>query len=214
MSFVKPIKYGTLTSDSSKTFVYTPEQNDQIVAPFDGVITDTNLNKCGGFIQLSHLIGGKLIYSEICGVNKNILVGSGMEVKKGEVIGQCGGKDVTFEVKDSNKDKITIAQFFSTKSEVEKNKKEDETKKSDDSKKKEEKKKQEKNQEDNLNEPKDKKGWDWKNPRNPKELPNLFTSLMLTPFTMIEKGLTSKKKENKEEDEKLNEELKRIKKLL
>ena len=51
-------------------------------------------------------------------------------------------------------------------------------------------------------------------PQRSEGITNLFTSLMLTPFAFIEKGLKPKKKEMEEEEEKLNEEILKIKKLL
>jgi hypothetical protein len=216
MNFIDPIKYGKLTDESSKTYTYTPEADDSIVAPFDGVVTLVDKGKCDGFIQISHLINGKVFYSEICGANKNIFVfvGGGMDVKKGQTIATCGGKNVTFEIKDGNKDKISISPFMiglpqKQKDDTQK-KKEPEKEKENTNKKKE----FEKNKEvDSLNK-KEKKGWDLTTPKDPKELPNLFTSLMLTPFAFIEKGLKPKKKENYEEDEKLNEEIQKIKKMI
>ena len=62
MTFIKPIKYGSLTSETSKKHIYTPDVTDTIIAPYDGVITDVNQSKCDGFIQISHLLNGKVFY--------------------------------------------------------------------------------------------------------------------------------------------------------
>jgi septal ring factor EnvC (AmiA/AmiB activator) len=217
MNFINPIKYGKLTDESSKTYTYTPEADDSIVAPFDGVVTLVDNKKCDGFIQISHLINGKVFYSEICGANKNIFVGGGMDVKKGQTIASCGGKNVTFEIKDGNKDKVSISPFMLGLSQTQKDnteKKKELEKEKEPKKEKESEKQNNKKKEDDLLNKKEKKGWDLTNPKDPKELPNLFTSLMLTPFAFIEKGLKPKKKEMEEEEEKLNEEILKIKKLL
>ena len=213
MNFIDPIKYGRLTNDSSKTYVYTPEADDSIVAPFDGVVTAVDYKKCDGFVQISHLINGKIFYSEICGANKNIFVGSGMDVKKGQTIASCGGKNVTFEVKDGNKDKVSISTFMKGLPEPKKD--DTEKKKEPENKKESEKKKEsDKKKEEDFLDKKEKKGWDLTNPKDPKELPNLFTSLMLTPFAFIEKGLAPKKKQTDEEEERLNEEIQKIRKMI
>jgi hypothetical protein len=217
MSFVNPIKYGKLTNSSSKTYTYTPEKTDSILAPFDGVVSNVDYSKCDGFIQISHLMNGKVFYSEICGVNKNIYVGGGMDVKKGDVIGNCGGKDITFEVKDGNKEKVSIAPFFIEKTELDKdnknisdkdNKKEPEKELEKNIEKKNKKKEKEPTDDD------DKKRWDFTGYNPSKPLPNLFTSLLLTPFAAIEAGLKPSKKKTNEDEEKLNEEIQKIKKLI
>jgi hypothetical protein len=222
MTFIKPIKYGHLTNETSKKHIYTPDNVDSVLAPYEGVITDVNYSKCDGLIQISHLLNGKVFYSEICGVNKNIYVGSGMSVKKGDIIGQCGGKDIKFVIKDSNKNEIDLQPFFVGKFETDKK---DLDKKDSDKEKKEkglgepssnneknkENKKSEKNKEDDEDE---NKPWDFTNYNPGMTLPNLFTAAALTPFDFIEKALKPKRKEKKEEIEDLQEELKRIKKLL
>ena len=56
---------------------------------------------------------------------------------------------------------------------------------------------------------KDKKKWDFN--RKLDDIPDLFGSLLLTPLDIVNKAFTFKKKKKEEE---LNEEIKRMKRLL
>jgi hypothetical protein len=218
MTFINPVKYGHLTNETTKQYTYTSEFSDSIVAPFDGLINDVRHDKCDGFIQISHLIKNEVIYSNICGANKTIYVSTGMNVRKGDVIAVCGNSQVTYEIKNSNNEKLPIPPFFDKNNDYKGDEKEKKEPKRDDKKKEEPIKDDKKdNKKNKTKEPKDyseKKGLDFTDMRIPKEIPNLFQTLLLTPFSVIEKGLKSKKKETKEEEEKLQEELIRIKKLL
>ena len=192
--FINPVKYGKLLSISiGKKYVYEPESDDRIIAPYDGVVNEIDNSKCNGFIRLQHYVNGNIYYSEICGINSSdILISIGMKVSQGEMLSKCGSENIIYEIKDSRYEKLPLMTFFTLSS----NKKEDT--------KKEENKKEE-----------NKKGW---KPDFSKKimLPDLFTTALLTPIDFANKALSSYKgkKETKEDDEKLMEEIKRIKQLL
>lgn len=210
MKFIKPIKYGKLIDESPKKYIYQADTTDTIIAPYDGVIYETDKSKCDGFVQIAHLIDKKIIYSEICGVNRNIFVGNNTEVKQGDTIGQCGGNNVTYQVKDSNRDTIKIEPFFIGK--IEKEPEKEGLKKEKESEKEKEGLKKEPKKEDpnkNVVDDKDKKKWDFN--RKLDDIPDLFGSLLLTPLDIVNKAFTFKKKKKEEE---LNEEIKRMKRLL
>jgi len=219
MNFIKPIKYGKLIDESPKKYTYESDTSDTIIAPYNGVIYDTDTGKCEGFVQIAHLVDKKVIYSEICGINRNIYVSNNLEVKQGDIIGHCGGNKVTFEIKDSNKRNIKIEPFFADtfekNTEPEKDKgleKDKEPKKEKEGLKKEpekEPKKEDPNK--NVDGDKDKKKWDFN--RKLEDVPDLFGSLLLTPLDIVNKAFTPKKKKETSEEE-LKEEIKRMKQLI
>lgn len=220
MGFKKPIKYGRLTNESPKKYTYTSDSSDVILAPYDGVVYDVDIRKCDGYIQLAHMVNNNLMYSEICGVNKSIFVASGVDVKQGDILGHAGNNEVTFEIKDSNKNPLRIEPFFidvdidNKDKDIDKDdKKDSNNNKETDNKqqtKKEPKRKEEPdpNKEDN----KEKKKWNFN--RQPEEVPDLFGSLLLTPLDFVNKALTYKGKKKETKEEELNEEIKRMKQLL
>lgn len=213
MSFINPVKYGRMESETSKSKTYSPEPSDVIVAPYDGMVYDVSQSKCDGYIKIAHLLNGNIFYSEICGVDKGIYVATNVNVKKGDVIGAAGGKPVNYEIKDSGDNKVSLAPFFSGGIEKTTEPKKDKDQDKGLGKPEKEKEKEKLSTDDDLNK-KEKKSWDFSNIEKPKDLPNLFTSLMLTPFYALEKGLTSKKKKETKEEEQLQEQLNKIKRLL
>lgn len=204
MNFIKPVKYGKLIKDNPKTYTYFAEPSDSIVAPISGVVYNVDQNKCDGFIQLAHLIDKTIYYSEICGINGTIFVANGMDVKQGDILAHTSNREVQFEIKDSNLSKTKIEPFF-LKSEPEKTKepKVDDSKKEPKKKEEEEKNKKEKFEPESTDLSK-----------RSKELPDLFTSLLLTPIDIANKAFTFKKKEKETKEEELNEEIKRFRKLI
>ena len=205
--FIKPIKYGKmLNTSTNKKYIYEPDSNDRIIAPYEGVITDISDSRCNGFIQLQHYIDGKYYISEICGINsKDIFAINGMKVSQGEELSKCGNENIIYEIKDSYNEKLPIATFFVlSKNKKEENKKEEN--------KKEENKKEKNNKEEEDNEPKKWK-WDLELDKPITKVPDLFTSMLLSPLEFAKKALSSKK-ETKEDDENLKEEIKRIKELI
>jgi hypothetical protein len=218
--FISPVKYGKLLSISiGKKYIYGPESNDRIIAPYDGVINEIDSSKCNGFIRLQHYVNGNIYYSEICGINSSdIFVSIGMKVSQGEMLSKCGSENIIYEIKDSRYEKLPLMTFFTLssnkKEDTEKEEKKKEEKKKEENKKEENKKEENKKEENKKEE--NKKGW---KPDFSKKimLPDLFTTALLTPIDFANKALSSYKgkKETKEEDEeKLMEEIKRIKKLL
>ena len=212
--FINPVKYGKLLSISiGKKYVYEPESDDRIIAPYDGVVNEIDNSKCNGFIRLQHYVNGNIYYSEICGINSSdILISIGMKVSQGEMLSKCGSENIIYEIKDSRYEKLPLMTFFTLSSNKKEDTKKEENKKEEN--KKEENKKEENKKEENKKE-ENKKGW---KPDFSKKimLPDLFTTALLTPIDFANKALSSYKgkKETKEDDEKLMEEIKRIKQLL
>jgi len=213
--FISPVKYGKLLSISiGKKYVYEPESNDRIIAPYDGVVNEIDNSKCNGLIRLQHYVNGNIYYSEICGINSSdIFISIGMKVSQGEMLSKCGNENIIYEIKDSRYEKLPLMTFFTLSSNKKEDTEKEENKKEE--KKKEENNKEEKKKEEN-NKEENKKGW---KPDFSKKimLPDLFTTALLTPIDFANKALSSykgKKETKEEDDEKLMEDIKRIKELL
>ena len=164
--------------------------SSKIVAPYDGDVVEVDPSVCDGKIKIKHNINGLYYFSEFCNVNR-IQVRQGEFVRKNENIGDLGDNSLKVHVYDNNGNKYPISKFIK-----------------DSDKKPEEKSKYE--TEDKV-EYKD-------NSRS--EYPGEFTlpiNTLLTPLTIFNDMMSykgKKKKKKVEEDEKINEEIDRIKELL
>ena len=205
MKFEKPVLHGREKTIREKKIIYEPASDDYIVAPYDGIIDEVyeglreNRN---GFIKIKHSVNGETYYSEITGL-KDIKTQRGVDVRKKEKLARTGSYDVEYEIKNRSNDKVSLGPFF-TGAMGETGSKE--LKKSDSGSSKSE-------TDDNGG------GKGYKPPyRKIEKVPDLFTSLFLSPINLAYKALTDfpGKKDKKEtsEEEKLNEEIKRIRQLL
>lgn len=164
--------------------------SSKIVAPYDGDVVEVDPSVCDGKIKIKHNINGLYYFSEFCNVNR-IQVRQGEFVRKNENIGDLGDNSLKVHVYDNNGNKYPISKFIK-----------------DSDKKPEEKSKY---KTDDKVEYKD-------NSRS--EYPGEFTlpiNTLLTPLTIFNDMMSykgKKKKKKVEEDEKINEEIDRIKELL
>jgi hypothetical protein len=193
MSFIKPIKNGRLKDKRGKTWVYDPSSYDDVLSPYDGVVDFIDPNLKDGTVRFAHNINDKIFFSELEGV-KDFAIHTNMKVGAGEKIGKPSGNEVKLEIMDKNKDKVDPKSFFdgsifdsSSKTE----------------------KKTDKVTTTTTTRYKN----DYNTNIRDEDLPNLFSTMMLTPLHIINKAFSSKKKEEKEQEE-LNEEIKRIRQLL
>jgi hypothetical protein len=210
MSFVKPIKYGKLDNEKNDIWTYKPEPSDVLIAPVDGKIHDILPDKDGGTIKLDYEFdGNKYVDLVISGIGPENLknVSNNQKVKKGDKITKCGKDNlgnefIKFQIKDVYNNNIPIASIFNSNSSS--------SKKEEDKNKSSKKEKSKENDGQGYNKPpEDSKKFNWN--RTSKELPDLFTSILLTPWTMLDKAFTDK---DEQKEEKLMEEIKRIKQLL
>lgn len=162
-----------------------------IVSPYDGDIVETDPSVCNGKIRIKHNINALSYYTEFCNVNR-IKVRTGEFIRQNEVIGDLGDNNLKVYVYDNTGKKHSVSEFIKTS----------------DKKQVEPKKEKEKTSNDNYNK-------DY-NPKS--KYPGLYTlpiNAMLTPLTIFNDMMSYKGKKKKvEEDEKINEEIDRIKKLL
>jgi len=202
MKFIDPVKFGKVKERKDKKIIYKPESDDYIIAPYDGTIDEIQeglRENRNGFIRIKHSVDGETYYSEISGL-KDITTQRGVDVSQKDKLSRTGNYDVEYEIKNKSKDKVSIGPFFMGDIGGKSSK---ELKKSDSGSSK-----SRNDDNDSYN--------DWNKPyRKIEKVPDIFTSLFLSPINLAYKALTDfpGKKENKEEKE-LNEEVKRIRQLL
>ena len=205
-NFEIPVSGGRVDDSNSKELVISSYQGNLVRTPYSGVVEKMDPNHCGGYIKIQHNVDGKQYYSSFCEVNR-ITVNKGDNVRKGNSIGIMGDKDITYSVLDSSSRKINSKPFFDgidDKSISDKGKKDSKTDKG----KKDSKTDNDKNKTIDLTD----KG----------KTQDIFSAIGLAPFNLADKLLSKHFKdvpslytnESIMENEILQEELKRIKRLL
>lgn len=212
MNFKHPLSDTSITSEKEKSITYEGSRSEPIYSPYDGLVEDTDNTKCDGWVQIAHMANNSVVYSNICGVDR-ISTARGMTVRQGDVIGYYGTKPIVFKILDHKKDESKIKPFFQKK---ELDKGLDDTKKKEEKKEKglEDIKPKEKENKINTtdNEPKNTGGYDPKNA--PKSLNPFLDLLLLPPSIAYDATFRGRNKKEQKEEEKLNEQLTRMKKLM
>lgn len=198
--FEIPVSGGRVDDSNSKELVISSYQGNLVRAPYEGVVEKMDPNHCGGYIKIQHNVNGHQCYSSFCEVNR-ITVNKGDTVRKGNSIGIMGDKDITYSVLDSSGRKINSKPFFDGIDNTSKDNKTTKTKK--------EPKRSDKDTSSSSR--------DLGLPKKDNDQ-DMFTAAGLAPFNLLDKLLKIKpvplNKESVIEDKVLQEELKRIKKLL
>ncbi len=203
----KPVGYNQNYNPRTNTTSIKSINLGRIYSPYEGVITKTRSNECDGYVEIKHVIDDSTYYSIFCNIDK-LVVSRGDKVNSGDVIGYTKQKDedVSYVLSDDDK-KINPINYFRNNNFISNNDK-------DKPKKEKESKKQE---------PKAKKISNSDEPSG-----RLLSNLLLSPLNFVgdnlEKGIDSVKDEfkniksvkskKKKEEDSINEEIKRIKKLL
>ena len=207
----KPVGYNQTYNPRTNTTLIKSINLGRIYSPYAGVVNDTHSDKCEGYIEIKHVIDDSTYYSIFCNIDK-LVVSRGDKVKSGDVIGYTKQKDEDVVYALSNDDKnINPINYFRNNNFISNN---DKDKPEKDNKKEKEPKKQE---------------------SKPKKVSNsdepsgrVLSNLLLSPLNFVgknlEKGIDTVKDElrniksvkpkKKKEEDSLNEEIKRIKKLL
>jgi hypothetical protein len=220
------IKFDNLTNTNPLNGVYSQKNRSSIVlsksmgklfSPYEGVVVAIYNKKCSGYLLIKHIINNEEYYSEFCEIPK-VIVGKNDYVKKGQTIGYfLSDTDyVTYTLYSSNKTQIDPTPFFKGFT-IKSNQ-------SNNSQYTKPDKHKEKQSSDNNRKKRDIKPANY----------NLLLSLALSPFDLISKqagkivkntGKELKKsakgifdfkttKPKEDEEETLNEDIQRIKKLL
>jgi hypothetical protein len=200
---------------SSGTIKLPKNSNSQIKSPVDGIVNNKkdSSTSCVNKIVIQHLIKEKKYYLEFCNITKPY-VSDGEKVRKGKIIGETND-DVIISLYNSTYDKVSITKYLNVDTDDDKDK--------DDDKEKEYKKS--KTYKDPLmaaliqapfkllNPFKDK--YDKKTgERIEKRWARATDKEQPTPNWLTKMSPTYKEKEVDKEDEKINENIERIKKLL
>ena len=210
----KPIGYNQTYDSRSNTTLVKSINLGRIISPYVGVVNNTSSNDCEGYVELKHEIDDLTYYSLYCNVDK-VIVSRGDKVRSGDIIGYTKEKEseVLYTLINDNK-KVNPSSFF-------RNNKFIKLKDDDDDKDSKEEK--------SDKTPKKSKDKTPKNvTRSNSPSGSLLSSIVLSPLDFVgknlEKGIdtvkdefkniTTLKSNKKKEEESLNEEIKRIKKLL
>jgi hypothetical protein len=118
-TFIKPIN-GSSNKKGDNVLEYAGYNMQEILSPYDGVVTTTSYSSCGGNIKIKHNFNGSTIYSEFCGVN-TILVSRGDNVSTGQKIGRFGSNPVEFSINDGFSN-LSPSRFFGVSGEKPENK--------------------------------------------------------------------------------------------
>ena len=224
------IKFDNLTNSSNPNGDYSLKTKKSVIqsksmgklfCPYDGVVIGTYSTNCSGYLLIGHKINNDMYYSEFCGIPK-VFVGKNDTIRKGQTIGYFlnDTDNVEYTLYSLNHNKLDPRPFFkgfSVKNTTPNNTTSNNTPKKQSKEKK------------SSNDDKD----DYKERNVVPADNNLFLSLALSPFDFISKqtkkiaknaGKEIKKSakgifdfkttKNKEDEETLNEDIKRIKKLL
>lgn len=199
MKFLNPAPFGNIDnfSSSSKKMTIESYPNEKIVAPYHGVITLSDPSS--KTIEIEHNIDGTKYYSKITEVEK-FYVNQGHKVMQNDFLGVFGNTPITYSITDDSGNSQNLDYFFNdyggkkeTENKIEKNDKE-------------KKEKTKLNIDLGLS--------------TDKKLPVLYRGMMnifAAPFSIAGspfRGNLFKKSKSKDENEKINEDIKRIKTLL
>lgn len=237
------IKFERLTDSSTPNGTYSHKTKSSVIqtnsrgklyCPYVGVVVGTYNSKCSGYLLIKHLINNDVYYSEFCGIPK-VLVGKNDMVRAGQTIGyflnDTDNVNYTlFSLKHNEIDPRPFFKGFTLKNTTTNNTTSNNTTLNNsrytqqDSKPK----KTSKNKKSSYN---DDNSYEREKNVTPANN-NLFLSLALSPFDFISKqtkkiaknagkeikksakGIFDFSTTKKDEEESLNEEVNRIKKLL
>ena len=185
--FISPSPNGNLNQGMlSKTVGLSSYDNDRLVSPYDGIVVPS-FNRCDGNLSIEHNVNGETFYSDFCEIGR-VIVGIGNTVKQGHTIGYFSDKEISFSILNKNKSKQNVGDFLSGH-QFKKDVKKSETK-------------EPKTKETSSKSSNDRVGGS-----------DIFTDILLSPISFINKALSDKPKKKKEDDD-LNENIIRIKQLL
>jgi len=190
IQFVKPVNGSRLNSIlGSKSVKITPSYGTPIVSPYKGVVSEV----VNDGVVITHTINNKKYYSNFKGIHRP-QVGVNVPLKQGESFAYGNNTDIEFSILDDNGRKLDVMTFI--------NGFDDGTTTTNPDKNKE--KNKNKNKEINLT--------------DTPPLHDFFTDILLSPLNLIhkplKKGMDKLKGKNDDDDDKINEDINRIKQLL
>jgi hypothetical protein len=97
----------TKKSSSSKQFVYSSYEGDDVFSPYDGEVYSVDDRDCTGNVKIRHNYNGETLFSNFCGVGRSNVL-SGQKVYKGKTIGSFGKENLSFSIIDKRGTKQNI----------------------------------------------------------------------------------------------------------
>jgi hypothetical protein len=185
MNFKPPVETMSVEDLPQNKIKYTSLKGNKVVMPYKGDISEYNQNTCNGKLKIKHKINGKKYYSIICGIES--INNDSNEIGAGNKIGEMSENTLTWMLVDSSGDSQNIYDVFKEKEGE--NKKDDKSGISNISSKE--------NYADMA--------------KNSDAVTKRVLDVMTTPLKLINKFIGSGNKVN---EDKLNEEIDRIKQLL
>jgi hypothetical protein len=188
--FISPVPYGQMKLVGYKNATLISYPDTKLISPYNGVVVFDMTPICDKSIKIKHSFNGVDFYSIFCGVETQ-RVSYGDRVKQGDIIGKFGEDKIEYFIVDSDDRKKTLSGFFKSG-----NVKKSETTKSTTT-----------TTTINLQ----------KNNKNP----NPFMGLMLSPFSImtnlgkeVKQDIKNLIKKKEKDEDSLNENILRIKKLM
>lgn len=108
--FNLPVKL-TIKVGNEKELILNSYLGDFVIAPYDGIVYSTDIDKCGGEVIIKHDVFGKSVYSRMCGVNR-ISVNPNQRVGKQKNIGIVGKDPIKYTILDKLNIKKKIKPYL------------------------------------------------------------------------------------------------------
>jgi len=108
--FVKPSN-GKMKSSGNDSLQFESYPMDKIYSPYEGRVVSISQSSCGGNIRIEHNFKGSTLISNICEA-ATILVSRGDRVSSGQVVGKLGSSTLEYSLEDSRGSKLNPKSFF------------------------------------------------------------------------------------------------------
>jgi len=108
--FVKPSN-GKMKNLGNNSLQFESYPMDKIYSPYEGRVVSVSQSSCGGNIMIEHNFKGSVLISNICEA-ATILVARGERVSSGQLIGRLGGSILDYSLEDSRGNKLNPKSFF------------------------------------------------------------------------------------------------------
>ena len=192
IQFINPVSGSRMIDiPGSKSIKLSPGYGTPIVSPYDGVVEDVENDS----VTISHNVNNQNVYSKFSGIHRP-QVGVNVPLRQGETLAYGDATDIEYSVMDDNGRKVSVVPYFqginpNTTTH-------NHTTSNDDDEKKKEK----------NNRPKPIAGKSY--------IADFLSDIALSPFKFVHKPMQKglNKLSGVKDDDKLNEEIDRIKKLL
>ena len=113
MNFKHPVETMSVDNLTQNKIKYTSLKGAKVVMPYKGEISEYDQNVCNGKLKIKHKIDGKKYHSVICGVES--ITNDSNEIGMGTKIGEMSENTLTWMLVDSAGDTQNIYDVFKEK---------------------------------------------------------------------------------------------------